>query len=436
MAIVSVSGIRGIYNEDLTGPDVVRYVRGFVKLGNAGEFLLARDTRSTGDLLKRVVAGAIMGEGANVVDYDIISTPALFRESRKSGKPAVMITASHNPPQWNGLKFIRNGTGIGKKDFESIVSGGPKTPAPRKILVSGRIRRSITTYEADVLQTQRPSSGSGVNLVLDLGGGAAIKHAPAILRTMGCNVHTLADAPGIFERTIDPTADPLDTLSSIVIERSAQIGFAFDCDGDRLVIVDGEGRKRSGDFMLTMALIVALSENPGSNVAVSVDTTQAVDEVVKKAGGKVYRTPVGEANVLEGMIANRARFGGEGSSGGFIDGEFNNCRDSMVAATALIRGLKRWGKRFYSMPRVYHQTRIRLEIPRSKGAGIAKKMVKENPEAETLDGIKIRISPSSWVLVRSSGTEDIVRVSAEAGSKKEADEIADSYGKKVKRLSA
>src|SRR5439155_22153652 len=144
--------------------------------------------------------------------------PALFRESRKSGKPAVMITASHNPPQWNGLKFIRNGMGIGKGDFDSII-GGAKRSAPQKKIVSGRMRRSVTTYEADVLQTHKGSSGSGVNLVLDLGGGAAIMHAPAILRAMGCNVHTLADTPGIFERTIDPTADPLDVLSRIVVER-------------------------------------------------------------------------------------------------------------------------------------------------------------------------------------------------------------------------
>jgi phosphomannomutase len=432
MPILSVSGIRGVFNEDLPASDLLKYVRSFAKQSNSGEFLLARDTRPTGEALRRLVASAILRDGANVVDYGVISTPALFRESRKSGMPAVMITASHNPPSWNGLKFIRNGTGIGKKEFESLVQ--TKILPPRKI-VSGRIRKSTATYEADVLRTQSYASGSGIRVVLDLGGGAAIMHAPTILRSIGCTVHTISDTPSIFARTIDPTADPLGTLSKIVRETSADIGFAFDCDGDRLVVVDDEGEKRSGDHMLAMALKVTLSERPGSNVAVSVDTSQAVDELVERTGGKVFRTPVGEANVLEGMIANGARFGGEGSSGGFIDSEFNNCRDSMVAATALIRGLKRWGEKLYSQPRAYHQTRLRLEIPRSKGVGIVKKLVKESPDAETLDGVKVRISRDAWVLVRSSGTEDIVRISVEARSKKEADEIVQIYVKKVRRLS-
>ena len=432
MAILSVSGIRGVFNEDLPASDLLRYVRSFVKLSGRGEFLLAKDTRPTGEALRRIVASAILRDGANVVDYGVISTPALFRESRKSGRPAIMITASHNPPSWNGLKFIRNGTGIGKKEFESLVQA--KVVPPGKIL-SGRNRKSTANYDADVLRTQSHAAGSGVKIVLDLGGGAAIMHAPTILRSIGCTVHTIGDTPGIFERTIDPTADPLEALSKIVIDTSADIGFAFDCDGDRLVVVDDEGKKRSGDLMLAMALMVVLSERPSSNVAVSVDTSLAVDEIVERAGGKVFRTPVGEANVLEGMVANQARFGGEGSSGGFIDGEFNNCRDSMVAATALIRGLKRWGKKLYSQPRTYHQTRLRLEIPRSRGAAVVKKLVKESEEAETLDGIRVRLSRESWVLVRPSGTEDIVRISAEARSKKEADEIAETYVKKVKRLS-
>ncbi len=432
MPIVSLSGVRGVFNEDLPAAELVRYVRSFAKLCGSRELLLASDTRRTGEAIGRMVASAILRDGHDVIDYGIVSTPALFRESRKRAVPAVMVTASHNPPEWNGLKFIRSGVGITQKEFEGVLEA---TRFPQQRIVSGRTRRATSSYNEDAIGTANGASGAGIDVVLDLGGGSAIMHAPAVLRSLGCTVHSLADTPGLFERTIDPTADPLVGLSKAVRGRSAHVGFAFDCDGDRLVVVDDEGRRRSGDFMLTMALTVALSERPGSNVAVSVDTTQAVDEVVGKAGGKVHRTPVGEANVVQGMTTARARFGGEGSSGGFIDAEFNNCRDSMVAAIMLVRGLKLWGRSFYDRTKTYHQTRLRLEVPRKKAAAAIRRLARESPDAETLDGVKVRTSNSSWVLVRASGTEEIMRVSAEARSKKEADELARIYAQKAKRLS-
>jgi phosphomannomutase len=145
---------------------------------------------------------------------------------------------------------------------------------------------------------------------------------------------------------------------------------------------------------------------------------------------------VGEANVIQGIKEHNLRFGGEGSSGGFIDAEFNNCRDAMIAATVLIQGLKKWGKRFYRDTRSYYQTRIRVEIPRSRVVKPIRKLANEGPEADTLDGVKLKISQSSWVLIRASGTEDVVRISAEAKTQKDSDEIAESYAKKVRQLAA
>jgi phosphoglucosamine mutase len=432
MVIASVSGIRGVFNSDLLLVDVLRYARNFARLDNSRQFLVASDTRQTGVIIKRTVQSAIIQEGADVVDYGVISTPALFRESRMSGRPAVMITASHNAPAWNGLKFIRNGMGITQAEIERIARA--KT-LPRRI-EGGRMMYQKAKYNADILETLEKGAGSGVCAVLDLGGGAAIAHAPAILRYIGCTVHTIDDAPGLFGRTIDPTVDPLERLSKTVVSSSADIGFAFDCDGDRLVIVDNEGNKRGGDFMLTLALRVVLSEQKVPGVAVSVDTTQAIDELLRECGAEVYRTPVGEANVIQGIKAHNLRFGGEGSSGGFIDADFNHCRDAMIASTTLIRGLKRWGKKFCRDAGNYHQTRIRVDIPRSSAVKAIKKLAKEGPDADSLDGVQLRISQTSWVLVRSSGTEDIVRVSAEAKTQKDSDEIAQSYAKKVNQLAA
>ena len=433
MVIASVSGIRGIFNRDLLLSDVVRYTRNFIRLSESRQFLLASDTRHTGVVMKRAVGSAIIREGADVIDCGSISTPALFRESRMSGIPAVMITASHNPPEWNGLKFIRSGMGIGLAEFEAITGAG--TAPPRRI-ESGRLTHERARYNTDVLEASKgDGTDAGIRAVLDLGAGAAIFHAPFILRSLGCTVHTINDTPGLFGRTIDPTADPLESLSRSVVSSSADIGFAFDCDGDRLVIVDDNGEKRSGDFMLTLALRVVLSDQKVSGVAVSVDTTRAVDELLHQFGAEVHRTPVGEANVIQGIKASNLRFGGEGSSGGFIDADFNHCRDAMIACTTLVRGLKRWGRKFYhTATRSYYQTRTRVEIPRSSALKAIRRLAKENPDAETLDGVKLSISQNSWVLIRASGTEDIVRVSSEAMSQKDADEIAGSYAQRVRRL--
>ena len=279
-------------------------------------------------------------------------------------------------------------------------------------------------------------SAQGVRVVLDLNGGAAIGHAPAILRALGCKVSTIGDTMGIFSRTIDPTNDPLELLCKTVKKEGADVGFAFDCDGDRLALVDSDGRARTGDYMLTLAMKEILQSAPRKDVVVSVDTTQAVDDVVKEAGGQVFRSKVGEGNVVGLMTQKGVRIGGEGSSGGVIDASFNNCRDSMVAAAFIVGALKRRGTKVYGQVRSYHIAREKMAMPRKKGLEAVKKLQKENPGADALDGLKIKTSGSSWVLIRVSNTEDGVRVSAEASSMKEAERLAHSYALKVKRAGA
>jgi phosphomannomutase len=275
-----------------------------------------------------------------------------------------------------------------------------------------------------------------VKVVLDLNGGAAVGHAPEILRGLGCEVSTIGDTRGIFIRTIDPTNDPLEMLCMTVKKEGADAGFAFDCDGDRLVLVDSEGRKRSGDYMLTLAIKEALQDLKRKDVVVSVDTTQAIDEVVEQAGGQVFRAKVGEANVMGLMAQKGVSLGGEGSSGGVIDSSFNNCRDSLVAAAVIVGALKLRGRRVYDQVRSYHQAREKMVMAHNKALAAVKKLQKEHPQADALDGLKIKTSGSSWVLVRVSNTEDGVRVSAEAPSMKEAEQLAHSYLLKVKRAGA
>lgn len=432
--IASISGIRGTLNSDLSLADVARFASNFAKESGSSEFLLARDPRSTGPAICRAVAAAMVSRGATVHDYGIISTPAIFRESRRRRLPAVMVTASHNEPQFNGLKFVEAGAGIGKAALDSIL-GASKTRGggfePGSLKPAGR-----PSYVDDLVEMYGEGSCEGVKVAVDLGGGAAISHAVPLLRRLGCAVSSMNDSYGVFSRKVDPVADDLLLLRRVVKEGKCDLGLGFDCDGDRLVIVDSEGNKRTGDFMLTLALSSMLERTGEKRVVVSADTTQAIDDVARRSGAKVFRSKVGEANVVGLMNEKGARLGGEGSSGGLIDASFNYCRDSMLAAVAIARELKRRGRRFFGSVPSYSQERVALGIPKAKALKGIKKLAAEYKDADLTDGFKLVLPKRAWVLVRPSGTEDVVRVSAEAPRADDAGRIAKTFSKRLKELSA
>ena len=431
--IASLSGIRGVLNKDLSLDDVSRFAVNFGKATGSKHFLLARDPRATGPAICRVVTAGLMSLGGTVYDYGVISTPALFRESRKRGLPAVMVTASHNEPEFNGLKFLLEGAGVGEEIFNQIVGARTSRWAPFE---RGTAKRAHTpSYVGDLVERFGAGSCKGVRVALDLGGGAAISHAVPLFVRLGCDVTSMNDSYGVFERRVDPVADELELLRKTVKQKGCDIGLGFDCDGDRLVIVDSSGRKRTGDYMLTLALAESLESTGEKEVVVSVDTTQAIDDVARKAGAQVFRSKVGEANVVSMMKERGARLGGEGSSGGLIDGSFNYCRDSMLAALSIVRALKREGRKLYESVPVYQQERVALVVPKAKASKAIMRLVSQYEGADLTDGLKIALNDRSWVLIRPSGTEDVARVSAEATSPEKARRLAKSFAKKLKELS-
>ena len=431
--IASLSGIRGVLNKDLSLADVSRFAVNFGRATGSKEFLLARDPRGTGPAICKAVAAGLTSFGGTVYDYGIISTPALFRESRKSGLPAVMVTASHNEPEFNGLKFLVEGAGIGQEIFEKVVG---EQEARSASFERGSVKKAHgSAYVGDLVERFGAGSCEGVKVAVDLGGGAATAHAVPLLTQLGCDVTSMNDSPGVFDRRVDPVADELELLRKTVKRKGCDIGLGFDGDGDRLVIVDSSARKRTGDYMLTLALSEVFAETGEKKLVVSVDTTRAVEDVAKKTGAQVFRAKVGEANVVGEMKQRGARLGGEGSSGGLIDGSFNYCRDSMLAALAIIRALKREGRKFYESVPAYQQERVALAIPKAKALKGIKKLAAEYEQADFTDGLKVGFPDRSWVLLRPSGTEDVVRVSAEATSSDKASQLAKSFAKKLKEMS-
>jgi phosphomannomutase len=432
MVVASISGIRGVVNQDLFLSDIVGYAGNFSVVSTSAEFLVGRDTRRSGEAIVRAVCGSLLARGSKVLDYGVISTPALFRESRLRNAPALMITASHNPPEWNGIKFVVNGRGITQPELDQVLE---RRKSENGNSVSGTLLpRQKSSYNLELIEMAGRGSAEGVAVAVDLNGGAAIPHAPPILQAMRCTVRILGGSAGIFSRSIDPTSDALELLTGTVKREGLDAGFAFDCDGDRLVLVDNEGEKRSGDFMLALAVKKLLPNLKNRSVVVSVDTTRAIDDVVSQMGGKVYRSKVGEANVVSEMIKEGATLGGEGSSGGLIDGSYNYCRDSMIAVVALVKAIKKSGSRVFGEVPSYKQVRIKILLERKKALAVIRRLQAEHPEADLRDGVKLETSSSSWVLIRVSGTEDALRVSAESTSAKEAQELADSYSKRAKKL--
>jgi phosphomannomutase len=430
--IASVSGIRGVFNEGLDPVQAAAFAGRFGEQVGPSTVLVGTDTRRSGGALKRAVTGALLSQGCAVVDLGVVSTPAMFRESRVAGRPGVMVTASHNEPEFNGLKFLVEGVGLSGDRFSKLI--GKKAKA-RRLRPQGDTRLAARPrYNEDLVKMFGRGSLSGLKVAMDLGGGAAIYHAPPILAALGCGTVSVNGTPGVFMRRIDPTADELSLLSRLVKEAECDFGLAFDCDGDRLVIVDHRGRKRSGDHMLALALAGLIGSDPEKKVVVSQDTTMAVDDVVGRAGGRVFRSKVGEANVVQAMKEEGADLGGEGSSGGLIKGSFNYCRDSMLAALVIARMVKAQGRKYLESVPSYHQARVAIRLPRQKAARAMKTLGADAMHPDTKDGVKLSLPDGSWVLVRQSGTEDVVRISAESKSERRAEELVRIYSRKLKGM--
>ena len=433
MAIVTVSGVRGVVNHDLSAAQVSNLALKFGNYLKGGRIAVATDTRKTASILKGAVVSGLTGAGCTVFDLEYSSTPSVFKEvSVRNLDGGIMVTASHNPPEWNGVKFV---TGPGRGIFENEladIQNSPAAFAPR----FGQIFSSRPVYHEILRNKAGRDSAKGVRIALDLAGGVGCLFIPNLISWQGCDVHTIHATPGIFPRIIDPTVDPLTALSDIVVDSKCDVGFAFDCDADRLVIVDASGKKLNGDATLLICLRYFLENSRNRTVAISVDTTLAAEDLVREYNGKIVRSKVGEPNVVRKIIENDCGAGGEGSSGGYIEPGFVMCRDGVYGATTITRMIKSEGslKDLLSQFSVYYQDRRNVRIDRSLGPVILKDIVKTEPGADLTDGVKLFPEEKSWVLIRASNTENVIRVSAEAKTLQKAKDLVLEYSKKISEI--
>ncbi len=439
--LVSVSGIRGIVGDSLTPEIAMGYGRAFGRFSGKGAIVVGRDTRHHGPMILSAAVAGILQSGCDVIDIGVVTTPTVefaVRQIRAAG--GVVITASHNPIEYNALKLIGS-TGIfltesqGKRFLKYV--GTKDNFIPKRYGIysiedgwdSAHVRAVLGL---DIVNTNLIKRRK-FRVVADCVNGTASYVAAELFNGLGCSLKLINAVPdGKFPRPPEPTPENLKALGRAVRLHKADIGFAFDPDSDRLAIVNEKGQPIGEEFTLALGMRYILKKKKGP-VAVNLSSSMINDFVAKEAGVKIYRTKVGEVNITEKLINVGGVAGGEGN-GGLIYPYLHYGRDAIQAAAIILAYLAESKKSITALVAEFPRTfMIKKKIAVSdKGIDFAKiKKAYAGERIDTRDGLKITFA-DGWAQVRMSNTEPIARIMAEAYKPERAVQLADSLMKLIK----
>ncbi len=445
--VVGVSGVRGVVGEGLTPEVACRFASAMGSYCRGGSVVVGRDTRPSGDMFRHAVLSGLLSTGCPVIDVGVCPTPTVqlsVRHHRAAG--GVIVTASHNPFEYNGLKFVSE-RGIfltaaeGAKLKELHDSGAFEFVGNRSAPATEKDAEAAARHVARILDLSLIDAGrirSGrFRVVLDPGNGTGGLVGGPLLEALGCEVRYVhKDPTGVFARGPEPVPENLDDLRKAVVEHGADIGFATDPDGDRLSIVTETGAAIGEEFSMVLAAELVLSRNGGGTAVTNLSTSMMIDRVAEARGGRVVRTPVGEVHVSEGIIREDAVVGGEGT-GGVILPEAHLGRDASVGMALVLELL---AERRCSISQAWaalpHYAMIKKKA--SVNGNVRDRLfevlspVAKGADVDRSDGVKI-IRGDGWLHVRTSNTEPVVRVVAEAGDLSRAEALADEALALLKR---
>ncbi len=429
--IISISGMRGIIGENLS-PEIAAaygcafgtFLKGRAQAGEKLAVCIGRDSRPSGQMLFSAVAGGLCSVGVDVIDLSIVSTPGvgiMLRHLRCAG--GVVITASHNPVEYNGIKLLLD-NGI-----------APPRPLAEKIraiyfdrafelcdsLVCGRITSNDETDAVHVEKVLAIIDADSIarnkfKVVIDSVNGAGGPVGRKLLAQLGCDVVAMnAEPTGLFAHTPEPTAENLGGLCEKVKQTGADIGFAQDPDADRLAIADANGSYIGEEYTLALAAKHVFSKRTGG-AAANLSTSRMIDDVAATAGGRVIRTPVGEANVADAMIKNDCIIGGEGN-GGVIDLRVGPIRDSLVAMAMVLQLMADTKKTVSELVEDiggYHMVKTKFAADEQQADAIIARFrsIFADAKIDTSDGCRFDFD-DGWVHLRTSNTEPIMRAIVE-----------------------
>jgi phosphomannomutase len=445
--MVSVSGIRGIVGDGLSPDLVARYSAAAGTLTGPGEVMVGRDSRVTGPMVMHAVFSGLMSVGCHPVDLGLVPTPTVQLATEKSDAVGgIVITASHNPVEWNALKLLgRDGLFLDEHEgaeVKRIVEQGrfrfvPWDAVGRQSARSGAVEDHIRAVLAIPFVDVEAVRRRGFRVAYDCVNGAGGVLLPGLLSRLGCEAFPIhAEPHGRFAHAPEPVAANLADLCRLVREHRADIGFAVDPDADRLAVVAETGQAIGEEYTVTLAVRFILSKRNG-RVAVNISTTRAVDDVAKASGAEVIRTPVGEIHVAKKMREIKASIGGEGN-GGVILPDVHLGRDAAVGVALILQQLLESGGTlsalWKSLPQ-YTMVKKKMETGRLDPDGILRRFEEKHlhERIDRTDGLKIE-RPEGWVQVRKSNTEPIIRVMAEAKTARAAEELCDSFLRDIKGL--
>ncbi len=444
--LFGTNGIRGVVGQDMTADLAVRVGHAIGTHFGAGSVALARDPRLSGPMLSRAVAAGLMASGLEVIDLGMVPTPCAQYYVHVHGglKGGVVITASHNPREFNGIKALdAQGMEMAREEEEAIekvyfeakyaVADWSAVGALRSddSAIDLYLRGILSRVDVDAIRRRK------LTVVADPANGAGCVTTPYLLRSLGCRVLTLNGQPdGAFPgRLPEPTVEHLGDLMRIVVEAKADLGVAHDGDADRAVFVDERGAFVYGDRSLALLARAELARR-GGLVVTPVSTSSVLDDVVRETGGKILHTRVGSPIVARAMLAQGAAFGGE-ENGGIIFPAHQFCRDGGMTVAKMLEVLATEGKSLSALVAALPQYSLKkeaVEVPVAKREATLNSLVAlvQGREVDTIDGVKIH-EKDGWVLVRPSGTEPLFRVYAEAKTPERAQALAAEGAELVRR---
>ena len=449
--MVSISGIRGIVGGSLTPETIVKYSAAFAEYCKRGTIIIGRDGRVTGKSIGHIVSSTLLQMGCDVVAIGVCPTPTvqLSVQLRKAAG-GICITASHNPMEWNGLKFI-SPTGLfldadENQAFWNIADQQRRSYVPWNKqgrhsadpgLVDEHIKNVLSLSYIDVPRIRQRKFKVVVDCV-NAAGGVII---PKLLREFGCTVIEMGcDVSGMFSHTPEPIPENLSGICSRVRQEKADLGVAVDPDVDRLVLIDENGEPFGEEYTLASAVKFVLEKEVSRNskslkVVTNLSTTRAIDDLCRLYGAELTRTSVGEIHVAKKMREIGAIVGGEGN-GGVILPESHIGRDAPVGVGLTLQCLTDFGGTLSelkaSLPQ-YSITKGKIELGTLNPDNVLKRIQdahRDKGRATTTDGLKLDFS-DSWVHLRKSNTEPILRIIAEAPQKTEADDLVAAFTKEV-----
>lgn len=442
--MVSVSGVRGIIGDGLDPDVLVKYTSAYADFCGKGKIVLGSDGRITGEMVRNIVIGTLMAKGNDVIDIGICPTPTvLFNVKKLKAVGGIQLSASHNPNEWNALKLLnRHGEFMTPEENVEMMM---KLDDPNRKFVAWNKLGKITNYvkgledhidavlKMDYINVPKIKRRK-FKVLLDCVNGAGSYAMPILLKKLGCNVIEMnCEKSGIFPRLPEPLPENLTATLQAVKKHKADIGIVVDPDVDRLVLITEKGEPFGEENTITQAVKFYLSKKKG-NVVVNLSTTRAVDDVAKEFQCKVFRSPVGEANVVKKMKEVNAVIGGEGS-GGVILPSVVFGRDALTGTVIMLQHLLEFRGKMSelkkSLPQ-YFIVKKKIELGSKNPNDVINSLIEKyrNDKIYLEDGLRIDFA-DHWVHFRKSNTEPIIRCIIEAKTKELAESMAEKYLREI-----